>query len=588
MPQHLGRVEGGAEHRAAVGEEALRQLGALVRGDVLDDVDRHRHGAGAVRDRGGLHGRPALLAGCAHAEAHDHLAEFALGERAAPGQLVHGEGAAALVEQLEAAHDLRQRRGDQRLARLVAEQLHRGFVREQKPAVGCLGGDGVGDAAQDGLELVAGLGCVHSCELLQAKQLLALPLGAAAVGDVADRAGEHRRVRALDRVDRELDRELDAVGAQADQLDALAQQGGLARLDHPAQRRAVALAEARRDDQLRHLGAHRILDGVPEDLLRRRVELDHPALVVDGDDPVERRGDDGALARLAEPDRLADAEALDELADEDSDGVGERDQLGIRRPDLASEELDHRDALAPDAHRERRAAAQTVRAGGLGARVPRIGRVVLDPARTAGLPHARGQRELALGVELPGGLREARRTRPPRPSRTRPGAAGSSSRDSQRFPVDHPRGAPIASSSSGRGLLERPRLRQHAGDAVLHAKPGGVELALGAQLRHAGRQGAHDRHRGNADEVLGRAEGVAREADRDRREEGDQPDDGGVARGGAERGDDRAHHEQLHEHGVRLDGEVERGDEADGHERSEEHAPLVAKSRRVGMRAQPV
>ena len=102
LPEHVGRLERGAQQRAAVGQEALRALGALVGRDVLDHVDRHRHEAVLVEDRRGLHGRPALLAGGAQAEAHDRLGAGLAGERAAAGQLLGGHRVAGLVEDLEA------------------------------------------------------------------------------------------------------------------------------------------------------------------------------------------------------------------------------------------------------------------------------------------------------------------------------------------------------------------------------------------------------------------------------------------------------------------------------------------------------
>jgi hypothetical protein len=72
-----------------------------------------------------------------------------------------------------------------------------GVVCEQQPPVRALGGDRVGHALEDGLELPA--------------RLLALLLGLKPGGDVADHSGEHRRVRLLDAVHRQLDRDLLAV-----------------------------------------------------------------------------------------------------------------------------------------------------------------------------------------------------------------------------------------------------------------------------------------------------------------------------------------------------------------------------------------
>ena len=77
------------------------------------------------------------------------------------------------------------------------------------------------------------------------------------------------------------------------------------------------------------------------------------------------------------------------------------------------------------------------------------------------------------------------------------------------------------------------------------------------------------------------------EAERDRDADGEQRHDRGVARAGAERGDDGADQQQLDEDGLLADREVDRGDRADGDEREQEHSATVAYSSRLGMRAQP-
>ena len=103
--QQLVGIERGGEHVGAPREEALPELGALVGGDVLDDVDRHRHVAVVVADRRRLDGGPALLAGVADAEAHDRLGVLLAAERAAPGERLERERLAALVDDLVAVHD---------------------------------------------------------------------------------------------------------------------------------------------------------------------------------------------------------------------------------------------------------------------------------------------------------------------------------------------------------------------------------------------------------------------------------------------------------------------------------------------------
>ena len=69
---------------------------------------------------------------------------------------------------------------EQLLGRREAERLDGGLVGEQQLAVRPLGGHGVRDPLKDRLELSA--------------RLLAFLLRLEAGGDVADRAGEHRRV----------------------------------------------------------------------------------------------------------------------------------------------------------------------------------------------------------------------------------------------------------------------------------------------------------------------------------------------------------------------------------------------------------
>ena len=105
LHEQLVGIERGGEHLGAAGQEALGHLAALVRADVLDHVDRHGHLAVRVADRRGLDGRPVLLAGCPHTEAHDRLGRVLARERAAAGQRLEGEGSGVLVEDVVAVHD---------------------------------------------------------------------------------------------------------------------------------------------------------------------------------------------------------------------------------------------------------------------------------------------------------------------------------------------------------------------------------------------------------------------------------------------------------------------------------------------------
>ena len=108
-----------------------------------------------VLDRRGLDDRPPLLAGRADAEAHDGVVGLLAGQRDPPGKSLRRERLAVLVEDLEAAHDLRDRRGEQLLHAAVAERLDGRVVRVDQAAVGRLRRHAVGDAGEDEVELVA-------------------------------------------------------------------------------------------------------------------------------------------------------------------------------------------------------------------------------------------------------------------------------------------------------------------------------------------------------------------------------------------------------------------------------------------------
>ena len=195
LHEQLVQVERGGEHGAASCQEPLGELHPLLRRDVLDHVDRHRHLAAAIADRGGLDGRPALLARVPHAEPDDGLGVVLATERAPPRERLEREVAALLVEDLEAVDDRGGGGVQELLVGLEAERPHRGVVGEQEPPVGGLRGHGVGHAAQDRLELAAGLLAL----LLRPEPLDELAeLAAERLGQLVDRgialadlAGEH-------------------------------------------------------------------------------------------------------------------------------------------------------------------------------------------------------------------------------------------------------------------------------------------------------------------------------------------------------------------------------------------------------------
>ena len=274
-----------------------------------------------VADRGGLHRGPALLTGPTDAEAHHRLRGVLARQRTPAGEGRQGKRPAVLVEDVEAVEDRADRSAQQLLGGAEAERPHGGVVREQQVPVRTLGGHRVGHALEDRLELAA--------------RLLALLLGLEAGGDVADHPGEHRRIRLFDAVHGQLDRELLAVRPHARELHALADDAALAGLQVAPQPLAVARAQAGRDHELGELLADGGVLGVAEEALRRAVELDHAALVVDRDDGVQRRVEDRALAGLAHAHRLLRPQRLEELADLVPERLGEPVELGIALADLA-------------------------------------------------------------------------------------------------------------------------------------------------------------------------------------------------------------------------------------------------------------
>ena len=179
-------VERVGEHAARLGEEALGLLGLLELGDVLDDVDRQPHGAVGLAHRPRLDARPARLAPAALAELHGQRPGLLAHQRPAPGQVHQGLRLSGRGQQLPAAHDLGQRRAQQRLGGGEAEHAHRGVVGVHERAVGPLGGNRVGDASEDRAQIVG-------------DEPLA-ELGGAQLGDVL--AGDERRRRAVGRLHR--------------------------------------------------------------------------------------------------------------------------------------------------------------------------------------------------------------------------------------------------------------------------------------------------------------------------------------------------------------------------------------------------
>ena len=153
------------------------------------------------------------------------------------------------------------------------------------------------------------------------RQLRALALGEAelrfhalALGDVA----HHRRKQAAFRQqhlgDGDFDWDVAAVGAQGLHLDQPVEDAGLAGLQITLHAGGVRAAIDRRDDQFGQRLADGGLSGMAEDARGGLVELDDPALDVDGDDGVEGGVEDGAHPRLAGAQVGLDLLAVGDLA----------------------------------------------------------------------------------------------------------------------------------------------------------------------------------------------------------------------------------------------------------------------------------
>ena len=191
---------------------------------------------------------------------------------------------------------------------------------------------------EDRLELVARLGRVEP-------RPFALLVGLAAVGDVAHRAREHGRLGAGDQVDRPAPRETRcrprACRSARSACPAACPRVSRGSAGWPSRwrsRRPGGMTSSAISSPTASSAS------ATEHPLRGAVELDHEALVVDRDDRVERGGEHRGLARLALADRLGCGHALDELADQRAEGVGQHEQLGIGLAHLAREQLDHGDA----------------------------------------------------------------------------------------------------------------------------------------------------------------------------------------------------------------------------------------------------
>src|SRR4029077_17228925 len=88
---------------------------------------------------------------------------------------------------------------------------------------------------------------------------------------------------------------LGAVGANRFELEPLAEDSALARGEVTGEASTMRFPQTRRNDQIHHGRAERLLARHAECSFRSRVEFDDPSLMVDGDEAVQRRFEDRAL-----------------------------------------------------------------------------------------------------------------------------------------------------------------------------------------------------------------------------------------------------------------------------------------------------
>ncbi len=160
------------------------------------------------------------------------------------------------------------------------------------------------------------------------------PLAPAALAEVADvRAQQHAPLH-VGRHHDHLDRQQRAVGAHRGRLAAAAEVVALAGHHELAQHPAHLVAQRRRHDGVGDLAPEHLGAAVAEEPARRRVELDDAALVVGGQDAVERRVEDQRLADLARAQLLLPLAGLAEGAHRER----ERGRAGALRPRLGVDE----------------------------------------------------------------------------------------------------------------------------------------------------------------------------------------------------------------------------------------------------------
>src|SRR5204863_8205767 len=169
-----------------------------------------------------------------------------------------------------------------------------------------------------------------------------------------------------------------------------------ARIDIARETEPVARAQPGRHDQLGHLAPRGLLCGVAERLLGGTAPLDHPAVVVDRYDAVERGGKDRPLALFALAHVALGTAGCDEAANLRAEAGHRSEQLGVGDPWFHGIELDRAERAARVAEREAQRGLQACAPRRLRPREVAVVGDVDDPRRLAGRPDTPGQATAAL------------------------------------------------------------------------------------------------------------------------------------------------------------------------------------------------
>ena len=121
-----------------------------------------------------------------------------------------------------------------------------------------------------------------------------------ALAEVAQKAGEPQRFARQAR-DREFQRKLRAVRAQAREFESAVQCPGFTGGHQAGEPVRVRLAQGRWDDDLRHQSAEHIIPPMAERPFRSRIEVHDPLRVIDRDDAFQRAVEDRAAVRVTCP-----------------------------------------------------------------------------------------------------------------------------------------------------------------------------------------------------------------------------------------------------------------------------------------------